>query len=73
MENTEEVALNGQSIETGNTGHTRQRNKQKQKQTKPQHNVRWTPRFGFRVVNSVCKRCSVRLYHQLFVRGLMSY
>jgi hypothetical protein len=43
MENTEEVTQNGQSIETGNTGHTRQRNKQKQKQRKPQHNVRWTP------------------------------
>ena len=41
MENTEEVTQNGQSIETGNTGHTRQRNKQKQR--KPQHNVRWTP------------------------------
>ena len=43
MENTEEVTQNGQSIETGNTGHTRQRNNQKQKQRKPQHNVRWTP------------------------------
>ena len=32
MENTEEVTQNGQSIETGNTGHRRQRNKQKQKQ-----------------------------------------
>jgi hypothetical protein len=36
MENTEEVTQNGQSIETGNIGHTRQRNKQKQKQRKPQ-------------------------------------
>ena len=27
MENTEEVTQNGQSIETGNTGHTRQRKK----------------------------------------------
>ena len=31
MENTEEVTQNGQSRETGYTGHTRQRKKQKQK------------------------------------------
>ena len=37
------VAQNGQSIETGNAGHTRQRIKTKQKQTKNEHNVRWTP------------------------------
>jgi hypothetical protein len=36
------VAQNGQSIETGNAGHTRQRIKTKQKQTKNEHNVRWT-------------------------------
>ena len=35
IENTEEVTQNGQSRETGNTGHTRQRKKQKQKQEKP--------------------------------------
>jgi hypothetical protein len=35
MENTEEVTQHGQSRETGNTGHTRQRKKN-------QHNVRWT-------------------------------
>ena len=29
IENTEEVKQNGQSIETGNTGHTRQRKKTK--------------------------------------------
>jgi hypothetical protein len=29
IENTEEVTRNGQSRETGNTGHTRQRQKQK--------------------------------------------
>jgi hypothetical protein len=32
---TEEVTQNGQARETGNTGHTRQRKKQKQKQVKP--------------------------------------
>jgi hypothetical protein len=37
------VAENGQSIETGNTGHTRQRMKTKQKQPQNEHNVRWTP------------------------------
>jgi hypothetical protein len=37
------VAQNGQSIETGNAGHTRQRIKTKQKQTQSEHNVRWTP------------------------------
>jgi len=37
------VAYNGQSIETGNAGHTGQRIKTKQKQTKSEHNVRWTP------------------------------
>jgi hypothetical protein len=31
IENTEEVKQNGQSIETGNTGHTRQRKKPKRK------------------------------------------
>ena len=41
--NTEVVAQHGQSIETGNAGHTRQRIKTKQKQTKNEHNVRWTP------------------------------
>ena len=35
MQNTEEVTQNGQSRETGNTGHTRQRKKQKQKQKNP--------------------------------------
>jgi len=35
MQNTEEVTQNGQSLETGNTGHTRQRKKQKQKQKNP--------------------------------------
>ena len=36
MENTEEVTQNGQSIETGNTGHTRQREQTKTKtKTKP--------------------------------------
>ena len=42
LENTEVVAQNGQSIETGNAGHTRQRIKTKQKHKKTQHNVRWT-------------------------------
>ena len=37
------VAQNGQSIETGNAGHTRQRIKTKQKQAKNEHDVRWTP------------------------------
>jgi hypothetical protein len=37
------VAQNGQSIEIGNTGHTRQRIKTNQKQTKNENNVRWTP------------------------------
>jgi hypothetical protein len=36
-------STNRQSIETGNTGHTRQGIKTKQKQTKHEHNVRWTP------------------------------
>jgi hypothetical protein len=40
LENTEVVAQNGQSIETGNAGHTRQRIKTKQKQTQSEHNVR---------------------------------
>jgi hypothetical protein len=36
IENTEEVTQNGQSRETGNTGHTRQRKKnKKQKQKTP--------------------------------------
>ena len=35
MENTKEVTQNGQSRETGNAGHTRQRKKQKQKQKNP--------------------------------------
>ena len=35
MENTEEVTQHGQSRETGNKGHTRQRKK-------TQHNVCWT-------------------------------
>jgi hypothetical protein len=35
MENTEEVTQNGQSRETGYTGHIRQRKIQKQKQEKP--------------------------------------
>ena len=43
MENTEEVTYNRQSRETGNTGHTRQREKTKTKTKKTQHNVRWTP------------------------------
>jgi hypothetical protein len=43
IENTEEVTQNGQSRETGNTGHTTQRKKNKNKNKKPQHNVRWTP------------------------------
>jgi len=34
MENAEEVTQNGQSIETGNTGHTRQRKKTKTKTKK---------------------------------------
>ena len=37
------IAQNGQSIEIGNACHTRQRIKTKQKQTKNEHNVRWTP------------------------------
>ena len=41
LENTEVVAQNGQSIETGNAGHTRKRMKSKQN-PKTQHNVRWT-------------------------------
>ena len=41
--NTEVVAQNVQSIETGNAGHTRKRIQTKQKQTKNEHNVRWTP------------------------------
>ena len=36
IENTEEVTQNGQSRETGNTGHTRQRKKQKQKKNPTQ-------------------------------------
>jgi hypothetical protein len=35
--NTEVVAQNGQSIETGNAGHTRQRIKTKQKHKNPTH------------------------------------
>ena len=38
--NTEVVA---HTIEIGNACHTRQRIKTKQKQTKNEHNVRWTP------------------------------
>ena len=38
------VAQHGQSIATGNACHTRQRIKSKQKQTKNEHNVRWTVR-----------------------------
>ena len=41
LENTEVVAQNGQSIETGNADHTRKRMKSKQN-PKTQHNVRWT-------------------------------
>jgi hypothetical protein len=37
------VAQNGPSIKTGTAGHTRQRIKTKQKQTKNEHNVGWTP------------------------------
>jgi hypothetical protein len=35
LENTEVVAQNGQSIETGNAGHTRKRIKTKKKHKKP--------------------------------------
>ena len=35
IENTEVVTTNGQSIDTGNAGHTRQRIKTKQKHKKP--------------------------------------
>ena len=35
LENTEVVAQNGQSIETGNAGHTRKRMKTKQKPQNP--------------------------------------
>jgi hypothetical protein len=40
IENTEVVTQNGQSIETGNAGHTRQRIKTNQKHKK-KHNVRY--------------------------------
>ena len=43
MENTEEVTQNGQSRETGNTGH---KEKNKNKTRKAQHNMRWTLLFA---------------------------
>jgi hypothetical protein len=43
IENTEVVAQIGKSIEIGNACHTRQKIKNKQKQAKNEHNVRWTP------------------------------
>jgi hypothetical protein len=46
INDTEVVAQNGQSIITGKAGQQRQRIKTKQKQTKNEHNVRWTPLFA---------------------------
>jgi methionine-rich copper-binding protein CopC len=43
MENTEVATQNGQSIETGNAVHTRQRIKTQKYLKKNEHNVRWTP------------------------------
>jgi glucose dehydrogenase len=51
------VAQNGQSIETGNADHTRQRIKTKEKQTKNEHNVRWT-QLSQANTNNVNKTCA---------------